>query len=186
VADYDACANGVARIIADIGPVSVLVNNAGTVQRGWLQDQTPESWKRVLDVNLNGVFNMTHIVWPGMRARRFGRIISISSVNGQKGQVRHVNLCAAKSAVIGMMKSLALEGASYGITANSIAPGYVDTDVISGIPKEEITSRVIPVIPVGRIATPSEIARAVVFLADDAAGFITGATLSINGGQYPA
>src|SRR5690606_26746782 len=145
---------------------------------------TPQQWKEVVDVNLSGVFNMTHVVWGGMRERRFGRVVTISSINGQKGQAGQVNYSAAKAGDIGLTKALAQEGARMGITVNVIAPGYIATEMVMAIDEKVLNERIIPQIPVGRLGEPEEIARCVVFLASDEAGFITGSTISANGGQY--
>ena len=184
VADYDACAAGIAQIEADLGPVEVLVNNAGITRDAPFHKMKPEQWFEVIGTNLTGVFNMTHPVWPGMRARKFGRIITISSINGQKGQFAQANYAAAKAGDIGFTKSLAQEGARAGITVNVIAPGYINTEMMSTIPDKVINEVILPQIPVGRLGEASEIARAVLFLASDDAGFVTGSTLTANGGQY--
>jgi acetoacetyl-CoA reductase len=184
VADYDACAAGVKRIEADLGPVSVLVNNAGITRDGFFHKMTPAQWREVIDTNLNGVFNMTHNVWNGMRERKFGRIVNISSINGQKGQAGQANYSAAKAGDIGFTKALAQEGARAGITVNAVCPGYIATDMVKAIAPDVLAKNILPLIPVGRLGEPDEIARCVVFLASDAAGFITGSTLSANGGQY--
>ena len=184
VADYDACAAGIAQIEADLGPVEVLVNNAGITRDAPFHKMKPEQWSEVIGTNLTGVFNMTHPVWPGMRARKFGRIITISSINGQKGQFAQANYAAAKAGDIGFTKSLAQEGARVGITVNVIAPGYINTEMMSTIPEKVMNDVILPQIPVGRLGEASEIARAVLFLASDDAGFVTGSTLTANGGQY--
>ena len=184
VADYDACAAGIAQIEADLGPVEVLVNNAGITRDAPFHKMKPEQWSEVIGTNLTGVFNMTHPVWPGMRARKFGRIITISSINGQKGQFAQANYAAAKAGDIGFTKSLAQEGARAGITVNVIAPGYINTEMMSTIPDKVMNEVTLPQIPVGRLGEASEIARAVLFLASDDAGFVTGSTLTANGGQY--
>ena len=184
VADYDACAAGIAQIEADLGPVEVLVNNAGITRDAPFHKMKPEQWTEVIGTNLTGVFNMTHPVWPGMRARKFGRIITISSINGQKGQFAQANYAAAKAGDIGFTKSLAQEGARAGITVNVIAPGYINTEMMSTIPDKVMNEVILPQIPVGRLGEASEIARAVLFLASDDAGFVTGSTLTANGGQY--
>ncbi len=183
VADYEACKEGVAKVEADLGPVEVLVNNAGITRDATFHKMTPEQWRAVIDTNLNGLFNMTHQVWPGMRERGFGRVINISSINGQKGQIGQANYSAAKAGDLGFTKALALEGAKKGITVNAIAPGYIATDMVMAVP-EKIREQIIAQIPVGRLGEPEEIARCVVFLASDEAGFITGSTLTANGGQY--
>ncbi len=184
VADYDACVAGVKQVEADLGPVEVLVNNAGITRDAMFHKMTPQLWKEVIDTNLTGVFNMTHPVWGGMRDRKFGRIITISSINGQKGQAGQANYSAAKAGDIGFTKALAQEGARAGITVNVIAPGYIGTEMVMAIDEKVLNERIIPQIPVGRLGTPAEIGRCVVFLASDDAGFITGSTISANGGQY--
>jgi len=184
VADYDACAAGIAQIEADLGPVEVLVNNAGITRDAPFHKMTPDQWGQVIGTNLSGVFNMTHPVWPGMRSRKFGRIITISSINGQKGQFAQANYAAAKAGDIGFTKALAQEGARAGITVNVVAPGYINTEMMSTIPEKVMNEVILPQIPVGRLGEASEIARTVVFLASDDAGFITGSTISANGGQY--
>lgn len=186
VADYEACTAGIKQIEADLGPVSVLVNNAGITRDAMFHKMTREQWKEVLDTNLSGVFNMTHPLWGGMRDRKFGRIITISSINGQKGQVGQVNYSASKAGDIGFTKALAQEGARAGITVNVICPGYIATEMVKAMDEKVLNERVIPHIPVGRLGEPKEIARCVVFLASDDAGFITGSTISANGGQYIA
>jgi acetoacetyl-CoA reductase len=184
VADYDACAAGVAQVEADLGPIAVLVNNAGITRDAMFHKMTPAQWKEVIDVNLSGLFNMTHPVWGGMRDRKFGRVINISSINGQKGQAGQANYSAAKSGDLGFTKALAAEGARAGITVNAICPGYIATEMVKAIDEKVLAERILPLIPVGRLGEPEEIARAVVFLASDDAGFITGSTLSANGGQF--
>lgn len=186
VADYGECRDGVARVTEELGPVDILVNNAGITRDAPFHKMTPEQWSEVIDTNLTGVFNMTHNVWGGMRERKFGRIITISSINGQKGQFAQANYAASKAGDIGFTKSLAQEGARAGITVNVVAPGYIDTDMMSTIPEKVMNEVILPQIPVGRLGQPEEIARAVAFLASDEAGFITGSTLSANGGQFPA
>ncbi|SEB52432.1 3-oxoacyl-[acyl-carrier-protein] reductase [Nitratireductor aquibiodomus] len=183
IADYDACAEGVAKIEADLGPVDVLVNNAGITRDVMFHKMTPEDWRAVVDVNLNGVFNMTHQVFAGMRSRKFGRIISISSINGQKGQMGQANYSAAKAGEIGFTKALAQEGARFNVTVNAICPGYIATDMVMAVP-EAVREKIVAQIPVGRLGEASEIARSVLFLASDDAGFVTGSTLTVNGGQY--
>ena len=186
VADYDSCAAGVKQVEADLGPVDILVNNAGITRDAMFHRMTPQQWKEVIDTNLSGVFNMTHPLWSGMRDRKFGRIITISSINGQKGQAGQANYSAAKAGDIGFTKALAQEGARAGITVNVIAPGYIGTEMVRAIDEKVLNERIIPQIPVGRLGEPEEIARCVLFLASDDAGFITGSTLSANGGQYLA
>ncbi|WP_420961383.1 acetoacetyl-CoA reductase [Brucella sp. IR073] len=184
VSDYQACVGGIARVEAEIGPIEVLVNNAGITRDAMFHKMTVEQWKEVIDTNLNGVFNMAHRVWPGMRERKFGRIINISSVNGQKGQAGQANYSAAKAGDIGLTKALAQEGARVGITVNAIAPGYIGTEMVRAIDETVLNERILPHIPVGRLGEPEEIARIAVFLASDEAGFITGSTIAANGGQY--
>lgn len=184
VADYQSCADGIAKVEADMGPVEVLVNNAGITRDAMFHRMTPEQWTEVINTNLNGVFNMTHPVWNGMRERKYGRIINISSINGQKGQAGQANYSAAKAGDIGMTKALAQEGARAGITVNAICPGYIGTDMVKAIDEKVLNERIIPLIPVGRLGEPEEIARCVVFLASEDSGFITGSTITANGGQY--
>lgn len=184
VADYDACTLGVKLVEADLGPVAVLINNAGIARDGMFHKMTLSQWKEVIDTNLNGLFNMTHQVWGGMRDRKFGRVINISSINGQKGQAGQANYSAAKAGDLGFTKALAQEGARAGITVNAICPGYIGTEMVRAIDEKVLNERIIPQIPVGRLGAPEEIARCVLFLAAQDAGFITGATLSANGGQY--
>jgi acetoacetyl-CoA reductase len=184
VSDYEACAAGIAQVEADLGPVEILVNNAGITRDAPFHKMTPQQWSEVINTNLSGVFNMTHPCWPGMRARKFGRIITISSINGQKGQFAQSNYAAAKAGDIGFTKALAQEGARAGITVNVVAPGYINTEMMSTIPEKVMNEVILPQIPVGRLGEASEIARTVVFLASDDAGFITGSTISANGGQY--
>ena len=184
VADYDACVAGIKQVEAEVGPVDVLVNNAGITRDAMFHRMSREQWQEVISTNLNGIFNMTHPIWPGMRDRKFGRIVNISSVNGQKGQAGQVNYSAAKAGDIGFTKALAQEGARAGITVNAICPGYIGTEMVRAIDEKVLNERIIPQIPVGRLGEPEEIARCVVFLASDEAGFITGSTLTANGGQY--
>ena len=184
VADYDACAAGIKQVEADLGPVEVLVNNAGITRDAMFHKMTPQQWKEVVDTNLSGVFNMTHPIWGGMRDRKFGRIVNISSVNGQKGQAGQANYSAAKAGDIGFTRALAQEGARAGITVNVIAPGYIGTEMVKAIDEKVLNEKIIPQIPVGRLGEPEEIARIVVFLASDDAGFITGSTVSANGAQF--
>ena len=186
VGSFQACAEGVSRIEADIGPVDVLVNNAGIARDVALHRMTEEQWSEVITTNLDSVFNMTRAVIAGMRERGFGRIINISSINGQKGQFGQSNYAAAKAGMIGFTKALALETAANGITVNAVAPGYIGTEMVRVVPEEVINAKILPHIPVGRLGEPDEVARCVVFLASDAAGFITGSTVSANGGQYMA
>ena len=183
VADYDACADGIGKVEAEVGPIDVLVNNAGITRDAPFHKMTPEQWREVIDTNLSGVFNMTHPVWPGMRERKFGRVITISSINGQKGQFAQANYSAAKAGDLGFTKALAQEDARAGITVNAVCPGYIATDMVMAVP-EKVREQIIAQIPVGRLGEADEIARCVVFLASDAAGFITGSTISANGGQF--
>jgi acetoacetyl-CoA reductase len=168
---------------ADLGPVDILVNNAGITRDAMFHRMTPQQWREVIDTNLSGVFNMTHPVWSGMRDRKFGRVITISSINGQKGQMGQANYSASKAGDIGFTKALAQEGARAGITVNVICPGYIGTEMVRAVP-EKVLETIVAQIPVGRLGEPEEIARCVVFLASDEAGFITGSTISANGGQY--
>ena len=184
VSSYEECTAGVAKVEADLGPVSVLVNNAGITRDAMFHKLTPGQWSDVINTNLNGLFNMTHPLWTGMRDRKFGRIINISSINGQKGQAGQVNYSAAKAGDIGFTKALAQEGARAGITVNAICPGYIGTEMVRAIDEKVLNERIIPQIPIGRLGEPEEVARCVVFLASDESGFITGSTLSANGGQY--
>lgn len=186
VSNFEACAAGVKQIAADLGPVDILVNNAGITRDTMLHKMTPEQWSAVISTNLGSLFNMTRQVIEGMRERNFGRVINISSINGQKGQMGQVNYSAAKAGEIGFTKALAQENARKGITVNAICPGYIATEMVRAVPKDVLEKNVIPQIPVGRLGEPEEIARCVVFLASDGAGFITGSTLSANGGQFMA
>ena len=183
VSDYDACAAGIAAVEADLGPVDILVNNAGITRDAPFHKMSRDQWTDVMRTNLDGVFNMTHPLWNGMRERKFGRIINISSINGQKGQFAQANYSAAKAGDIGFTKALAQEGARAGITVNAICPGYIATEMVMAVP-EKVRDSIIAQIPAGRLGEASEIARCVVFLASDDAGFITGSTMSANGGQY--
>lgn len=184
VAEYDACVEGIRQVEADLGPVDILVNNAGITRDAMFHKMTPQQWKEVLDTNLSGVFNMTHPLWSGMRDRKFGRVITISSINGQKGQAGQVNYSAAKAGDLGFTKALAQEGARAGITVNAICPGYIATEMVKAIDEKVLNERIIPQIPVGRLGEPEEIARVVAFLVSDDAGFITGSTITANGGQF--
>ena len=184
VGDFDACQAGIAQVEADLGPVDVLVNNAGITRDGMLHKTSLENWQAVIRTNLDSVFNMSRGVLEGMRARGFGRIVSISSINGQKGQMGQANYSAAKAGVIGFTKALAQENAFKGITVNAIAPGYIATEMVRAVPEEVLKTKILPLIPAGRLGEAAEIGRAVVFLAAEDAGFITGSTLTINGGQY--
>ena len=183
VADYDACVAGIASVEADLGPVDVLVNNAGITRDAPFHKMSREQWKDVIDTNLNGAFNMTHPLWNGMRERKFGRIVTISSINGQKGQFAQANYSASKAGDLGFTRALAQEGARAGITVNAICPGYIATDMVMAVP-EKVREGIIAQIPVGRLGEADEIARCVVFLVSDQAGFITGSTITANGGQY--
>ncbi|MCX7303964.1 MAG: beta-ketoacyl-ACP reductase [Hyphomicrobiales bacterium] len=185
VADYDACAAGIKQVEADLGPVDILVNNAGITRDAMFHRMTPQQWKEVIDTNLSGLFNMTHPLWSGMRDRKFGRVINISSINGQKGQMGQANYSASKAGDIGFTKSLAQEGARAGITVNVICPGYIGTEMVRAVP-EKVLETIVAQIPTGRLGEPEEIARCVVFLASDQSGFITGSTITANGGQYMA
>jgi acetoacetyl-CoA reductase len=186
VSSYEACAEGIAQVEASLGPIDVLVNNAGITRDAMFHKMTPGQWSEVINTNLTGLFNMTHPVWSGMRDRGFGRVINISSINGQKGQMGQANYSAAKAGDIGFTKALAQEGAAKNVTVNAICPGYIGTEMVLAVPERVMNERILPQIPVGRLGQPEEIARCVVFLASDDAGFITGATLSANGGQYLA
>ena len=183
VADFAACEAGAARVAADLGPVEVLVNNAGITRDATMHRMSRDMWQAVIDTNIGSCFNMARCVIDGMRARGFGRIVNIGSINGQAGQYGQVNYAAAKSGIHGFTKALAQEGAAKGITVNAIAPGYIDTDMVAAVP-ERVLKRIVERIPVGRLGRAEEIARAVVFLVADEAGFVTGSTLSINGGQH--
>jgi acetoacetyl-CoA reductase len=186
VSDYEACLAGLAKVEAELGPVEVLVNNAGITRDSMFHKMTPQQWKEVIDTNLSGLFNMTHPVWTGMRDRGFGRIVNISSINGQRGQLGQVNYSASKAGDLGFTRALALEGASRNITVNAICPGYIGTEMVRAIPQAVLDEKILPQIPLGRLGEPEEIARCVVFLVSDDAGFITGSTLTANGGQYVA
>ena len=183
VADFDACQDGCARVAADLGPVDVLVNNAGITRDGTIMKLTYQAWKEVIDTNLGGCFNMAKGVFPGMRERKWGRIVNIGSINGQAGQYGQVNYAAAKSGIHGFTKALAQEGAKFNVTVNAIAPGYIDTDMVAAVPAD-VLEKIVAKIPVGRLGQATEIARAVTFLCCDSGGFVTGSTLSINGGQH--
>jgi acetoacetyl-CoA reductase len=183
VADLDACLAGVAQVEAELGPVEIVVNNAGITRDGTMKRMGRESWDEVMDVNLGGCFNMTKAVWDGMNTRRFGRIVNIGSINGQAGQYGQVNYAAAKSGIHGFTKALAQEGARAGITVNAIAPGYIDTEMVAAVPPD-VLEKIVAKIPVGRLGKAEEIARGVTFLCSEDGGFITGSTLSINGGQH--
>ena len=183
VSDYETCVTGIAAVEADLGPVDVLVNNAGITRDAPFHKMSRDQWNDVIRTNLDGVFNMTHPLWNGMRERKFGRVVNISSINGQKGQFAQANYSAAKAGDIGFTKALAQEGARAGITVNAICPGYIATEMVMAVP-EKIRDSIVAQIPTGRLGEASEIARCVVFLVSDDAGFITGSTLTANGGQY--
>ncbi len=183
VADFEACKAGVAQVVADLGPVEVLVNNAGITRDGTMHRMDFDAWQAVISTNLSSCFNMCRLVIDGMRANNFGRIVNIGSINGQAGQYGQVNYAAAKSGIHGFTKALAQEGAAKNVTVNAIAPGYVDTDMVRAVP-QNVLEKIIAGIPVGRLGTADDIARGVVFLTADNAGFVTGSTLSINGGQH--
>ena len=184
VSSFDACAAGIKQVVTDLGPIDVLVNNAGITRDSQLHRMKPEQWTAVISTNLNSLFNMCRNVIESMRERKFGRIVNISSINGQKGQFGQVNYSAAKAGELGFTKALAQESARAGITVNAICPGYINTEMVQAVPKDVLEKNVIPQIPVNRLGEPEEIARAVVFLASDESGFITGSTMTINGGQY--
>jgi acetoacetyl-CoA reductase len=186
VADPQACETGIKQIEADLGPVEIVVNNAGITKDKMFHRMTYDQWSAVIRTNLDSMFTVTRPVIEGMQSRGFGRIIIISSINGQKGQVGQANYSAAKAGVIGFAKALAQENAAKGITVNVIAPGYIATEMVKAVPAEVLNTKIIPQIPVGRLGEAEEIARAVLFLASDEGGFMTGSTLSINGGQYMA
>lgn len=185
VSDYDAVTGGIKAIEAALGPVDILVNNAGITWDGPFHKMSKAQWDKVIDVDLNAAFNVTRQVWEGMRERGFGRVINISSINGQKGQFGQVNYSAAKAGLIGLTKALAMEGARKGITVNCVAPGYIDTDMVADVPAD-VLEKIIKTIPVGRLGKASEIASMVTYLAADEAAFITGATMTVNGAQYIA
>jgi acetoacetyl-CoA reductase len=183
VADYEASKAGIAQVEADLGPIEIVVANAGITRDAPFHKMTPEQWSEVIDTNLTGVFNTIHPVWPGMRDRGFGRIVVISSVNGQKGQFAQVNYAATKAGDLGIIRSLAQEGAAKGITANAVCPGYIATEMVMAVP-EKVREKIIGMIPAARLGEPEEIARCVAFLTSDDAGFINGSTISANGGQF--
>ena len=186
VSSFDACTAGLKQLEADLGPVDVLVNNAGITRDTMFHKMVPEQWNAVISTNLGSLFNMTRPLIEGMRERKFGRIINISSINGQKGQIGQVNYSAAKAGEIGFTKALAQESAKSGITVNVICPGYIGTEMVRAVPPAVLEKSILPQIPVGRLGEPEEIARCVVFLAADESGFITGSTFTANGGQYMA
>lgn len=183
VADFQACHHGLLQIEHDLGPVDVLINNAGVIADAFLHHMTPEQWLNVIQTNLGSMFNMSRNVIEGMRTRRFGRIVNVSSVNGRKGQAGQSNYCASKAGVLGFTRALALESAANSITVNAIAPGYCDTELLSSLAPETL-QKIIASIPAGRLGLPSEIGRIVAFLASDEAGYINGATFDVNGGQF--
>jgi len=183
VADYEASAAGIAQVEADLGPIDVVVANAGITRDAPFHKMTPDQWNEVVGTNLTGVFNTVHPIWPGMRERKFGRVIVISSINGQKGQFAQVNYAATKAGDLGIVKSLAQEGARFNITANAICPGYIATEMVMAVP-EKVRESIIGMIPAGRLGEPEEIARCVAFLASEDSGFINGSTISANGGQF--
>ncbi|MCB2078924.1 MAG: acetoacetyl-CoA reductase [Novosphingobium sp.] len=183
VGDHQASLDGCAKVEADLGPIDVLVNNAGITRDATLHKMSFEDWNEVMRINLGGCFNMAKACFPGMRERGWGRIINIGSINGQAGQYGQVNYAAAKSGIHGFTKALAQEGAKFGVTVNAIAPGYIDTDMVAAVP-EPVLEKIVAKIPVGRLGHAEEIARGVAFLASESGSFITGSTLSINGGQH--
>ena len=184
VASYESCAAGLKQVESDLGPVEILVNNAGITRDTMFHRMTPEQWSAVINTNLSSLFNMCRPVIEGMRNRKFGRIINVSSINGQKGQLGQTNYSAAKAGELGFTKALAQEGARSGITVNAICPGYIATDMVKAMPQDVVEKNILPQIPVGRLGEPDDVARCVVFLASDEASFITGSTISANGGQY--
>jgi acetoacetyl-CoA reductase len=186
VSKPEACAEGIKKVEAEVGPIEVLVNNAGITRDGMFHKMTIDQWNAVISTNLGSLFNMCRPVIEGMRSRKFGRIVNISSINGQKGQMGQTNYSAAKAGEIGFTKALAQENARAGVTVNAICPGYINTEMVQAVPKEVLEKNILPQIPVGRLGEPEEIARTVLFLADDKAGFITGSTISVNGAQYIA
>jgi len=186
VSSFEACAAGLKTVEADLGPIEVLINNAGITRDTAFHKMTVDQWSAVINTNLGSLFNMTRQVIEGMRARKFGRIVNISSINGQKGQFGQVNYSAAKAGDIGFTKALALENAKAGITVNAICPGYVNTEMVQAVPKDVLEKAILPLIPIGRLGEPEEIARVVVFLVAEESGGITGSTLSVNGGQFMA
>jgi acetoacetyl-CoA reductase len=183
VGDFDACQEGVRHVENDLGPVDILVNNAGITRDATMRKMDHSKWQEVIDVNLGGCFNMAKAVFDGMTGRGYGRIVNIGSINGQAGQYGQVNYAAAKSGIHGFTKALAQEGARFGVTVNAIAPGYIDTDMVAAVP-EDVLAKIVARIPVGRLGRAEEIARGVAFLCDENGGFVTGSTMSINGGQH--
>ena len=186
VSSYDACVAGLKQVEADLGPVEVLVNNAGITRDAPFHRMTPEHWNVLINTNLSSLFNMCRPVIEGMRTRKFGRIVNISSINGQKGQFGQTNYSAAKAGEIGFTKALALEAARNGITVNAIAPGYINTEMVQAVPKDVLEKNILPLIPVGRLGEPEEIGYGVLFFASDASSFCSGQTLYIHGGPGPA
>jgi acetoacetyl-CoA reductase len=183
VSSYEACVAGLGVVESELGPVDILVNNAGIARDAMFHRMKPEQWLAVINTNLVSLFNMCRPVIEGMRARKFGRIINISSINGQKGQMGQTNYSAAKAGEIGFTKALAQENARLGITVNAVCPGYINTEMVQAVPKDVLEKSILPLIPIGRLGEPDEVARCVVFLASDGAGLITGSTLTANGGQ---
>ena len=183
VGDHEACLKGCAAVAEEFGDIDIVVNNAGITRDGTLHKMSYEDWDEVMRVNLGGCFNMAKACFPGMRERGWGRIVNIGSINGQAGQYGQVNYAAAKSGIHGFTKALAQEGAKFGVTVNAIAPGYIDTDMVAAVP-EPVLEKIVAKIPVGRLGQANEIARGVAFLCSDNAGFVTGSTMSINGGQH--
>jgi acetoacetyl-CoA reductase len=183
VSDFESCQAGVRQVESDLGPVDILVNNAGITRDATMRRMDHSKWQDVIDTNLGGCFNMAKAVFDGMTSRGYGRIVNIGSINGQAGQYGQVNYAAAKSGIHGFTKALAQEGAKFGVTVNAIAPGYIDTDMVAAVP-DEVLQKIVARIPVGRLGSADEIARGVAFLCDENAGFVTGSTLSINGGQH--
>jgi acetoacetyl-CoA reductase len=184
VSSYEGCANGLKQVEGELGPVDILVNNAGITRDTMLHRMKPDQWNAVINTNLSSLFNMCRPAIEGMRARKFGRIVNISSINGQKGQMGQSNYSAAKAGELGFTKALAQENARAGVTVNAICPGYINTEMVQAVPKDVLQKNIIPQIPVGRLGEPEEVARCVIFLVADDAGFITGSTLTVNGGQY--
>jgi acetoacetyl-CoA reductase len=184
VSSFDACGVGVKQVETEVGPIEILVNNAGITRDAMFHRMTPEHWNAVIGTNLSSLFNMCRPVIEGMRSRKFGRIVNVSSINGQKGQMGQTNYSAAKAGDIGFTKALAQENAKVGITVNAICPGYINTEMVQAVPKDVLEKNILPLIPVGRLGEPEEVARCVVFLASDDAGFITGSTMTVNGAQY--
>ncbi len=184
VSSYEACIDGIKKVETELGPIEVLVNNAGITRDSMLHRMKPEQWTQVINTNLGSLFNMCRPIIEGMRTRKFGRIITISSVNGQKGQMGQTNYSASKAGELGFTKALAQESARAGITVNAICPGYINTEMVQAVPKDVLEKNILPLIPIGRLGEPNEVARCVLFLASDEAGLITGSTITVNGGQY--